>query len=193
MQTNKIIQKHFLPRALISGTIIAAIFTTGTCYGINKIQESKEVNTQSLVVYLIAVIGLLTLSAPIVYDYKNSKRFAANIAYKHIKKNMEEHPELKLFEKVLENPRALNSVATMLSNSLIDSEQKRVLDIVLATVRHDYSSESEEIAALMKAQGKIMQILQEHASIHPEFINDLYYAMAKADATYVIPSQQFTR
>jgi hypothetical protein len=109
---------------------------------------------------------------------------------------MQEHPEIKEFESVLNNKKALKSVATMISNSLRPSEQERVLYIsneLLRKTQNTAITRQEKVMLTKNAYSEIIKIIKEHAAVHPDFINEIYVAMARAETTFVIPTQQHTR
>ena len=109
---------------------------------------------------------------------------------------MKEHPKIKEFESVLNNKKALKSVATMISNSLRPSEQERVLAVaneLLLKTQNTEIKDQEKIALTKKAYSEIIKIIKEHAAVHPDFINEIYAAMAYAETTFVMPTQQHTR
>jgi len=133
--------------------------------------------------------------------YKEAEKFSVMVARKHLRNAMKEMPDMKMFSTVLDNPKAMKSIANLISNSLRISEQEKINDIVSDTLAklHKYQTcclEEEELDRIYrkfftKAREDIIKVIQGHAAVHPEFIQDIYKAMVYADMTYVV--QQHTR
>ncbi len=193
MKANKILLKHLLPTFLTAGTVITAM--TGVIFyaGAQEIKDNKEVRAQDVFMTAVVFGGLALLILPLIDSYKSSNKFASKTARKYIKQIMQEHPELKDFDSVLTNQQALKSITTMISNSLRPEEQKRVLNIITRVQQYVYRSTPDAVIAMQAAQKEIIQILQEHAAVHPNFVTEIYAAMAYADTTYVIPARQNVR
>ena len=197
MTRNKIISKRSLPGVVLIGTcaIISACLFTHT---VKEEIMSKYDNWQDKALSIstlafVVVLGTILLSCPIVESYKNDYKFASHSAREFLKQAMKDNPEIKDFANIFNNPKALRSVATMISNSLLPSEEKRVLTAIAEMQQYVYRTKAEEVAAAKQAHAKIVKVIQEHAAIHPDFINEVYAAMAYADNTYVVPAQQRTR
>ena len=193
---NKIISKRLLPVTIFVSLVIPAMFAT---FGYMVNDETKgrpfEANDKefiALYTILTAICaGLLLLT--IVDERKSNYEFASRVAREYLKNEMMEHPEMKAFEKVLRNPRAIRSIATMISNSLRESERKIVISAINEMIKTETKTREEKIAAVKKAQAKIVKVIQEHASTDHNFINEVYVAMARADTMYVVPTQQLVR
>ena len=192
---NKIISKRLLPGTLIVCLAVPAMFASFGYLAHDEIKNSSAKNNVELIVLstLMAAACACMLLLPVIEEYKNDYAFASHAAREYLKKEMQEHPELKTFEKVLRNPRAIRSVATMISNSLHKSEQKLVLDAIEEMNMAETHTKEEKIAVIEQAHAKIVKIIQEHASVHPEFADEVLATMAYADTTYVIPTQQHVR
>ena len=198
IKTNKIIRKRQLPGFIAIG--LGTVLTAGLAvYSIDeemgekyKAPQDKVFNAVSLSV--VWLLGMSMLLLVIFEVYKENYAFASHTAREFLKQEMKEHPEFKTFEKVLSNPKALRSVATMISNSLHDSEQKQVMNIVDEMAEKlPGASVQDKVNITKHAHADIIKIIQEHVAVHPEFLNEVLAAMAYADTTYVIPVQQHTK
>ena len=81
----------------------------------------------------------------------------------------------------------------MISNSLRPEEQQRILSVVTNIQQYVYRSKEDKVVAMLAAQRQIIKILQEHAATDPQFINEIYAQMARAETNYVLPIQQNVR
>ena len=196
-KTNKIILKHLLPGAIIvsiSASAMLGLF--GYAVTTDKAPYSAQNKSAVPVNVLIVLFGLCFILCILADSYNTDKKFASLVARKFLKQTMQEHPEIKEFESVLYNKKALKSVATMISNSLRPSEQERVLYIANELLRKTQNTDitrQEKVALTKKAYSEIIKIIKEHAAVHPDFINEIYAAMARAETTFVMPTQQHTR
>jgi RecG-like helicase len=193
MKTNKILLKHLAPTLVTAGCAITLITGTLVYAGVSGIKDTGKLRAQDIFISTTILAALAMLVSPVIDSYKSSDKFASKTASKYIKQVMKEHPELKDFDSVLTNPKALKSVTTMISNSLSPKNQKRILQSIQKVQQYAYHSVPKTISAMQEAQKEIVQILQEHAAVHPNFINEIYAAMAYADTTYVMPAKQNIR
>lgn len=195
IKTNKIIRKRLLPGTIIVGIAVPAMFGA---FGYMFYDETKDAPIKDDVELALLSAGMAIacscfLLLPVIETYKDDYAFASHTAREFLKQEMKEHPELKNFEKVLRNPRAIRSVATMISNHLHPSEQKLVMAAIDGMLETETKTTAEKVAAVKTAHAKIVKIVQEHAAVYPEFSNEILAAMAYADTTYVIPVQQHTK
>ena len=192
---NKIISKRLLPATLIAGIAVPAAFAA---FGYMAFDETKDKPLRESTEFIVLSAMMASACAclvlfPIIVAYKNDYEFASHAAREYLKQEIKNHPEMKTFEKVLSNPRAIRTVATMIANSLHKSEQKLVTAAIEEIVEAETKTKADKIAAVKQAHAKIVKVIQEHATTHPEFINEVYATMARADMTYVIPVQQLVR
>ena len=192
---NKIISKRLLPATVIAGIAIPFLFAVlfNTTFNETKDAPKEDKALSFSLSVLFAIFGACFLAIPIADAYSSDYEFASHVAREYLKKEIQEHPELKTFEKVLHNPRALRSVATMISNHLRPSEQKLVMKAIDEMISTKTRTTAEKIAITKQAHAKIVKIIQEHASVYPEFIDEVLVAMAHADTIYVMPAQQRVR
>ncbi len=193
MTTNKIINKRLLPKTLITGILTLVLLAPATYGAVNEIKQ-QQANTIGLLVGAMAIFIILALLyTQRIEAYENHYKAASRIARKYLKQQAQTRPELKQFEAVLNNPRALKAVATMISNSMTESETKQISHIIFELSQYYYKTKKDTFVALKDAEDEIIKIVNEHASVHPEFIQEVMIAMARADSTYVVPTQQHTR
>lgn len=190
MAKNKILFKHFLPQIALFGVLFTFVGGSGVY---SSIKKGTVVRGQDLAIASLLTCIAALLCCTFLYSYKDGEKFASVVARKYIKQETEKHPELKDFENILSNQRAMKNVATMISNSLHKEEQKRILDIVATLERTNFNSAEEEINITRLAIEEITQILSDHAATHPEFITEIYAQMAYADMNYVVPAQLNSR
>lgn len=206
LKTNKIITKSLLPGLLLATSFSVA--TVGTCVFAAK--QSAQINGRNTNhdYRLMTIIALVLFC--IIFNtcnkYKKAEKFSMLVAKRYIKNASKDFPDLKDFDEVLTNTNAMRNIATIISNQLRSSEQKLIRDIVSDAMEKWEKQEktdgitnsrlyfiSKKICA--KACADITQVLKEHASVHPEFLPNIYKTMAYADTTYVVqnPIQQHTR
>ena len=198
MQTNKILNKFYLPKALIVSALISAGFVAPISYYTAKESRAdKQINKSDTFLLIMALVVLILWCKLETSEYKKGQNFFAYVARKYVKQAAKEHPEFKLFEKTISNQNAMKNVGTFIANSLRPSEQKRILKIMadIKKFQKYELSEKDMLAIVKEACAKIVKIIQEHESVHPGFINELYKTVAHADMTYVVPNpiQQHTR
>lgn len=206
LKTNKIITKSLLPGLLLATSFSVA--TVGACAFAAK--QSAQINGRVTnhdyrLMTLIALV-LFCIIFNTCNKYKKAEKFSMLVAKRYIKNASKDFPDLKDFDEVLNNPNAMRNIATIISNQLRSSEQKLIRDIVSDAMEKWEKQEktdgitnsrlyfiSKKICA--KACADIAQVLKEHASVHPEFLPNIYKTMAYADTMYVAqnPIQQHTR
>lgn len=189
MKKNKIISKTLRPYV---ETISVCTLVALLCFGmLNKgaISLKKEYNSiQSNVItganlVLIGFIAYFFLTS-VLYLHNSANKFAIETAKKYINQKISEKPEYEQFCNVLKDPDALKRIATLVSNELNDTEQKRITEIVNRIELAHQESQSTE------AMYKIINIIEEHASVHPEFINKVYSALARESYDIYVKQKQ---
>jgi len=201
LQTNKIISKALLPKLAITLALSFGVPATCVYVAKQKIKNSERIGNRDTWLMSLTAFLLFGLCFCTYNKYKEAEKFSTIVARKYLKESAKDMPEMKIFDRVLTNPKALTNVANLVFNSLRPSEQKMVKDIVskaLADVQKYEICylEDEEISAISrksfaKAREDIIKVIQGHASVHPEFVPNVYKAMAYADMTYIV--QQRTR
>ena len=206
LKTNKIITKSLLPGLLLATSFSVA--TVGTCVFAAK--QSAQINGRNTNhdYRLMTIIALILFC--IIFNtcnkYKKAEKFSMLVAKRYIKNASKDFPDLKDFDEVLTNTNAMKNIATIISNQLHSSEQKLIRDIVSdATIKWKKYEKNKTLTKSQlffiskkicaKACADIAQVLNRHASVHPEFLSNIYKFMAYADTTYVVqnPIQQHTR
>ncbi len=196
IKKNKVINNILLPKVLA----LAVIISLASSAGIYMTQEKniKNINITNKSMYLLGFIALFMITAgkDVCSDYKRNTNFLSSVARKYLKKELEKHPELKQFEKVLFNRQAMQNVSASIFNGLRPSERKRVARIILEASQNlrNYKKYGTEDVCSLKivrtvlndACNSIITILEEHASVHPEFIDNIYSVMANADMVYMM-------
>lgn len=187
---------------------IAACVIGSICFSMSEVKEMKKTAKTprahqkayknllagNIVVSILAIVMLMSM----IQSYKKSNEFATQTARKYIREIMKEDPEMRVFGKILSNQRALKCFATIISNSLRPSEQQRILDIINSVVPtilngNNTADKAAVVNALTWAHAEIIKVIKEHVTQHPEFMSDVYSAIAYADITYVVPAQQHSR
>ena len=154
-------------------------------------------------VIIIAGVALILLHS-LASDITRANKISEHIMRDYLKEIFVKNPDLKIFEGVLYNKKALHSITTYLMNTLTKSETKEVLDILhqmdgnivytKPKVTKGITAQEFEIAKqrqfkfdrlnhVKKCHARILQVIREHASIHPEFINEIRYAIC-TDITF---------
>lgn len=187
MKKNQIVKKYVLPRLFVMGSIGALI--TSAAFGVvaltvkynNQDQAGKKIPlTVPFIAFVTSVIILNALS-----DRKYATEFTSDKFGKYVKDLMSKNTEFQDFNAVLYNPKAMKYIATVISNSLRDSEQKRILDIMVKSEQYINPLKPED------AYKQIEQIIREHVQLHPEFLPMLYKEMAYANHTYIWRAQNW--
>jgi len=204
-QINKIAGKNILPQLLL------AIALSGTTIGAGVYTAKQNMETADslakhdkwLIVLMAAILVCLYIDAYL--QYRKLEKLSATVARKYLKQSVKDRPEMKDFDKVLDNPQAMKDIAILISNSLRPSERKLVDDIISKALAklHKYERFDIEDAQLLivskkifaKACADIIKIIKEHSSVHPEFIHDVYSALVYSDMIYIVqnPANQHTR
>jgi len=121
-------------------------------------------------------------------EKKQASAFALNAAKVFVKQAIKDYPELQDFKEVLSNPVAMQNVTILISNHLRPSEQQQILDIVKTLPKQPTKSEFVTVFQ------KIIQIIQGHIHVHPEFIPALYSEMAhESHIIYIAAAQERNR
>ena len=199
IRTNKIINKLFFPRILLTVILSVAMLGLGVNAISNTVRNTNAVTSQDRRLLVFIVLILFVSGFNTCNEYKKSEKFAALVASKYVKASMKNMPEMKIFQEALQNPKAMKTIANFIFNSLTNSEQRMVKDVVSKTLANiNYCDTSyltdEKISVineklLTKAYADILKVIQEHASVHPEFLPEIYKLMAYTDMTY-IPHQR---
>lgn len=206
MQSNKILNTFVLQKTMPA--LIAVVFFCGAPLSYQvacDIKSEKHISHGNIALLSLTSVIMIIWAIWGVAVYNNGKKFSDRITSEYIKQFMTKHPDLKIFEKVLYNEKAMNDVAKFLANSLRESEQKQVLNIAHNLQRklrvyekydlHDVAIRNITTKQISVAQKQILKIINNHVALHPEFTGNLYSVIAHADMIYVPQNtiQQHTR
>lgn len=206
IKNNKVINKVLLPKVL-SFCFLVACSSAATVYiSQEKVQQdTRGIRGDHLLTGLIALLAIV-FCIDVYSDYKKGEKIAMSITRKFLKQEMENNPDLKLFDQVLYNQQAMQNLSALVFNSLRPSEKKRVVQIVMHMLHSlknhkKYDTDNSEPLKIAReifndARNQIIPVIQDHASVHPEFISNIYSAMAHADMIYIMPKnliQQHTK
>ena len=194
MQRNTIISKKLRPYVgLLSVYSVAGLLlVTGLTVDSNITQQEEQTLTKPAmttgVLLIIIMIAYLFIHGTL-NAHKNANKFAQRVAYSYVKQMIETHPELSKFQPVLYNPASLKRITNLISNELRDSEQKQILKI-LSELNTSRLEDSENTEKMGNACEKIVQIIEQHASVHPEFIDKIHSVMFNEDYLIYVKKQQ---
>ncbi len=188
MQRNKIVSKKVRPQVItLSVAVIVMLICVAVLNTKSELLEQKHPATEKPVRVLNIVVASFIayfITCSLVPLYRNANKFASKTASKYLAKLMEQNPELKQYESVLQNTDAMKRIATKISNELRDSEQKRILELV---DKIELDSTEEQID---KIHDEIAKVIEEHSTVHPEFLNNVYGYLANADYMMYVKQKQ---
>lgn len=204
-EINKIAKKSVLPKLLLAMSLSVATIGAGVYVAKQNTETVDSLAKQDkwLIMFMAAILICMYIDA--YKQYKSTENLLSVVARKYLKMAAKDMPEITDFDKVLAIPTAMKDITTLISNSLRPSEQKLINDIIskaLAELRvcqtSDMKNEQLFVASqkiFAQARADIVKIIREHASVHPEFINDVYSAIVYADMIYIMQPkiQQRTR
>ena len=201
LKINKIAIKAILPELVLTFALSAVTLGAGVYTANKTVKTTGQITTHDKWLLTLMAFMLFYIYLDTYCRYRKVKNFSAHVARKYLRKSMKDMPEMKIFGNLLDNPKAMKNIATLIFNSLRPSEQKLVKNIVSDTLAgiKKYEKcylEDEQLEFIckklfVKASGDITKIIQEHASVHPEFIQNIYKSMAHTDMIYT--RQQRTR
>lgn len=197
---NQIINKMFLPKTLLGTLFLCGTLGTTAHLAKDTVKEKGYIENSDVWLMTLTCFALACFYFVMYTDYKRGTDFSVHLARKYLKRIVCKHPEFKLFEDAIYNYKVMANVATFVSNSLRESEQKRIIELVSSIQKierkyKDNFTEQELSLVWNETCNKIIKIFKEHASLHPEFIGDLYKIMAYQDMIYMPcnPIQQHTK
>ena len=206
IKNNKVINKIVLPKAMAL-CLLLGMATTASVYITQSEAAQKAGNIRKQDIWLmVPIIALMVIFfyLELLSDYKRGEKYLMPVVRKYLKEEIKNVPVMKLYEQILDNHEAMLGLSALAFNSLRPSERKEVAQIILNSYNRSrniekysaYESVSkynafESVSLRRKeirkiydeTQGKIIAIIKAHASAHPEFIDDICVAMAKASNT----------
>jgi len=140
-----------------------------------KLHLNNKPSRTANIAIVSALAGAFILN--LSHVYKRSSKFHAAFAKKYIIKAMEKYqsPNLAEYKSVLNNPCALNHLATAIINELTKTEQEEVF--ALFDGLNDFSTKEQ----IDKACDEIIKTIEYHDSVNPDFAGHLRAAMAHED------------
>ena len=173
---------HVLSLLILAGTAFGA----GACGFIEFANKdvSDDLKLRGHIVEGSFVIGIIVFIAVFMSEInKKLDAATANTALKYLKQLLVKQPELKNFESVLSNPKALNKVAAYTFNNLRPSEQQEIHNMLeesylAAHTINQYIKNLElkkdtvDITRIMEVENlkdRIIEVVKNHARFHPEF------------------------
>lgn len=188
MKKNKIISKTVKP--YVGVLTMASIISLACIGGLQKNlflqKKSQEFQPKIIIgadIVLTTVIAYFFLVS-VLQVYKGANKFAINTARKYIEQKISKNPDYQQFCNVLFNQNALRRIATLISNELSDEEQNVVVDIVNSI---ELAHKESQIAGAMS---RIIDLIEKHASVHPEFTNMVYSALARESYDIYVKQKQ---
>ena len=189
MKNNKIINKYILSKL----TKNIKVFLPGLAIVIFAwCAESKmnaEYKNKSDYHFQISSFATAAFLASVIFwvlsERKSANKFAKTVTKSYLKQAIQEQPELKMFQEIFSNERAIQDIANTLSNSLRPSEKKIVLNIVNEMPEQPTKSE------IVSTIAKIKPVIKGHLDLHPEL--SLFGEMSAAHNTYVWPMKQYVK
>ena len=193
MTKNKIMQTFLTPYYVTTLSILGIMITSGALLAERDskrlpVQEYKQNVTWQIVV--IAVFAMFLMFERFRIG-ASMNRFAKTLTRSYLKDVLKDNSDFEMFSTLLNDPRAMVNVATVIANSLSPEERKRI-EKILAEVK-SYKTKQEHVGQIKKAFDQVLGVIKEHAALHPEFVSQLYIAMARADSVYAMPTQIYTR
>ncbi len=169
---------HVLSLLMLAGTAFGA----GTCGFIEFANKdvSDDLKLRGHIVEGTFVIGIIVFIAMFMSEAnKKLDKAAVNTALKYLKQLFVNQPELKKFESVLSNPKALDKVAAYAFNNLRPSEQQEIHDILGESylVAHMIKNldpkadvlDVKRITEVENLKDRVIEVVKNHARFHPEF------------------------
>ena len=191
MKRNKVISKILMPGIIT--TSVGMVLALSCIYALNKnaASQKKEHDMQSKVVFVAntVVIGLIAYLyvTSLLSMRKFANKFVNETIKKYINKEISKKPEYKQFESLLQNAAALNHISIIISNELRKSEQIRIAAIAQ---QFEFAHTEKQIENMFN---NIIRIIDEHASIHPEFTDKIYSALIHESYNMYVKQKQNAR
>lgn len=195
---NKVLSKFLLPY-YITGAIF---FTLGGASAtlvkensvLRKIIVDNDIHTPSnrtnyflcaVLVILCATMGGLSA---IVVPKKAHKR-TEKLTKQYLKIVLAKNPEIRAYSDILNDPKSVQQIATVICNGLDKDSQKAIFHILNKTFENSDNSPTD----IERAEKQIISIVQNYAHSHPEYLQSIKYAITKSFQAYVMPDNQNTK
>lgn len=195
---NKILNKFLLPYYITGAFffgLAGAVASLSTEHSaLKKIIIDQDAHKPSdrtnyfvcaVLVILCATIG--GLSAIVVP--KTARTQTEELTKRYIKTVLASNPEMRTYSSILNDPKSVQQIATLICNGLDKDSQKAILHILNKTFGNSDNS-PEDIA---RAEKQIISIVQNYAHNHPEYLQSVKYAITKSFQAYVMPDNQNTK
>ena len=188
MQRNKIVAKQVKPKVIVISSAVLIMLAGIAFFNKNPkvLKEKHKTEKNPVMIFNIVSVSFIAyiLICSLIPLYKKGNAFATESAQKYLGILMEQHPEFNQYKSVLKNQQAMKQIATMISNELRNSEQKRILELVN---KINLDSTEEQIEKIHK---EIAKVSEEHSTIHPEFLEHVYGALVNADYMMYVKQKQ---
>lgn len=193
---NKILNKYLLSY-YITGAIFFGLAGASATLGVKDsalrkiIVDSDALSDRTnyflcaiLVVLCAAMGGLSVIIAP-----KDARMRTEKMTKQYLKTVMASNPEMHAYSDILNDPKSVQQIATVICNGLDKDSQKAILHILNKTFGNSDNT-PEDIA---RAEKQIISIVQNYAHNHPEYLQSIKYAITKSFQAYVMPDNQNTK
>lgn len=197
---NKLLNKYLLP-SYVAAVLFVCMAGTATFIAAAEGKTVKEnpekedlvdrAKTTSFICLLIVVISLIMavfsgVKYPLVINEKT--KFLTRHYLHDVFVN---HPELKQYRFILEDPKAMKEIAALVCNGLSESEQKEILNLVsteLSKVNH-----LNRKSKLRELENDIIAIVNKHTAKNPEHMNKVLLAIASTTKPDIAETAQKVR
>ena len=139
------------------------------------------------VMFIIICLFMAYYSASIIPNSANKK--VNNIALKYLKEKIRQNPDLKSYEYLLNNQKAMQIIVNALSEEFGEAEIKRIVEIAKNTDKNNSKSDFEEKEIFAKIEQEILNLVKEHELKDPEFINKILLQLSRASYAYPVTFQ----
>lgn len=214
MKQNKIAKEFFLmPHIKLAAVLLLFTGMSVSVGEFGKYYSPKNAVFHNTSESLIVALSALLMLTIYVSDKKRAKNISGHIIRNYLKEIISENNDLKIFDSVLYDDQTMNSISTYLINTLTESERKEILNILHKMdgnihytktrpnkdqsisdfkVQQQKQMKFDRFNHVKKCHAEILQIIRDHASIHPEFINEIRYAIY-TNAKHINIQDQFVR
>ena len=123
---------------------------------------------------------------------KNNKLIREHMTRKYLREIKKEYPELKKFDKVLSNQKAMEDIAAVVCNGL-DNETFHSINYIIRDEIWGSGNSANRDVVKKQSFEKVLKLIKNYAAEHPEFVMDVKTVMSQANTTYVLQFNQNTR
>ena len=177
---NNIISNYMKPKLLV--TCCYFLLAIGALCGFKTLsnkyvnKENTEINnflSVAMISYIVFICSVFLFC-----NVQSAHKFLSGMTSNHIQNLIHSYPQLKRFENILSNPRALRYVATVISNNLNPDEQKQIINIMTQTENFGNSKSTA------KAYQEVEEIIRNHINTDSNFGRCVYNAIQEMNNNY---------